>query len=155
MKNYQQSWRSLGEFIRSQRELAALSLRQLAEIAQVSNPYLSQIERGLYRPSAPILKSIAEALHISATSLYRQAGLLDSDHGHSAAMGVEEAIARDAHLTMDQKDALLRVYRGFLESAPAARRASPRSPKPGAATRSAAPRSRGKPAGARSSRSSR
>ena len=71
------AWRSLGDFIRSQRELANLSMRQLAEIAKISNPYLSQVERGLYKPSADVLKSIANALHISAETMYTQAGLLD------------------------------------------------------------------------------
>ena len=64
------AWRSLGDFIRSQRELANLSMRQLAEIAKISNPYLSQVERGLYKPSADVLKSIANALHISAETMY-------------------------------------------------------------------------------------
>ena len=71
------AWRSLGDFIRGQRELANLSMRQLAEIAKISNPYLSQVERGLYKPSADVLKSIANALHISAETMYAQAGLLD------------------------------------------------------------------------------
>ena len=71
------SWRALGEFIHAQRRLANLSLRKMAEMAQVSNPYLSQIERGLYRRSPEILKGIARALQISAESLYAQAGLLD------------------------------------------------------------------------------
>ncbi len=72
------AWRSLGDFIRGQRELANLSMRQLAEIAKISNPYLSQVERGLYKPSAEVLKSIANALQISAETMYTQAGLLDS-----------------------------------------------------------------------------
>ncbi len=71
------AWHSLGDFIRSQRELANLSMRQLAEIAKISNPYLSQVERGLYKPSADVLKNIANALHMSAETMYAQAGLLD------------------------------------------------------------------------------
>ena len=80
------AWRNLGEFIRSQRELANLSIRQLAEIAKISNPYLSQVERGLYKPSADVLKSIANALHISAETMYTQAGLLDNDSATRTAM---------------------------------------------------------------------
>jgi len=101
----------LGEFIRLQREIAHMSLRQLGEVADVSNAYLSQVERGLYQPSAHVLKSIADALKISAEELYTRAGLLD-DQGHAAS--VEEAIRLDAKLTPEQKDALLGVYRGFV-----------------------------------------
>lgn len=109
------AWRSLGDFIRGQRELANLSMRQLAEIAKISNPYLSQVERGLYKPSADVLKSIANALHISAETMYSQAGLLDpageqSDSHH----GVEHAIRMDPRLSVDQKEALMRIYRSFV-----------------------------------------
>lgn len=107
-------WGSLGEFIRSQRELANLSMRQLAEIAKISNPYLSQVERGLYKPSADVLKQIANALHISAETMYAQAGLLDettSDQNHH---GVEHAIKLDPRLSVDQKEALIRIYRSFV-----------------------------------------
>jgi transcriptional regulator with XRE-family HTH domain len=110
------SWSALGEFIRGQRQLARLSLRQMAELARVSNPYLSQVERGLYRPSADVLKAIADALHISAETMYAQAGLLDG----SKAGGVEEAIHADPYLTSSQKEALVRVYRGFVGDAPGA-----------------------------------
>ena len=108
------SWSALGEFIRGQRQLARLSLRQMAELARVSNPYLSQVERGLYRPSADVLKAIADALHISAETMYAQAGLLDG----SKAGGVEEAIHADPYLTSSQKEALVRVYRGFVGDSP-------------------------------------
>jgi transcriptional regulator with XRE-family HTH domain len=101
----------LGEFIRLQREIAHMSLRQLGELADVSNAYLSQVERGLYQPSAQVLKGIADALHISAEELYQRAGLLDDD---TRAASVEEAIRLDKRLTPEQKDALLGVYRGFL-----------------------------------------
>lgn len=101
----------IGEFIRLQREIADLSLRQLADLSDVSNAYLSQVERGLYHPSAQVLKGIADALHISAEELYTRAGLLDEA---ARTVDVEEAIRLDARLTPDQKDALLRVYRGFL-----------------------------------------
>ncbi len=105
----------VGEFIRSQRSLARLSLRQLAEKAKVSNPYLSQIERGLYRPSAEVLKSIADALNISAESLYARIGLVDPDR-ESKAPSVEEAIRIDPTLTTDQKKTLLAVYMNFTRS---------------------------------------
>jgi transcriptional regulator with XRE-family HTH domain len=104
----------LGEFIRMQRELAHLSLRQLSDLSQVSNAYLSQVERGLYRPSAQILKSIADALEISAETVYARAGLLDDDEPGRAGQGVEEAIRLDERLTAEQKDTLIRIYRGFL-----------------------------------------
>lgn len=108
--------KALGEFIRAQRRLANLSLRQLAEVAKVSNPYLSQIERGIYKPSAEVLKGIAQALHISAESVYAQAGLLDDeDRGERGSTNVEEAIRLDPRLSNDQKKALIAVYRGFLD----------------------------------------
>jgi transcriptional regulator with XRE-family HTH domain len=111
------AWRTLGEFIRGQRELANLSMRQLAEIAKISNPYLSQVERGLYKPSADVLKNIANALHISAETMYTQAGLLD-DTPESAENrhGVEHSIKLDPRLTVDQKEALIRIYRSFTAS---------------------------------------
>jgi transcriptional regulator with XRE-family HTH domain len=108
------AWRTLGDFIRGQRELANLSMRQLAEIAKISNPYLSQVERGLYKPSAEVLKSIARALHISAETMYTQAGLLDDSRaGEENHHGVEHAIKLDPRLTVDQKEALIRIYRSF------------------------------------------
>ncbi|MGH7756094.1 MAG: helix-turn-helix domain-containing protein [Vulcanimicrobiaceae bacterium] len=109
------AWKGLGQFIKSQRELANLSLRQLAEVAKVSNPYLSQVERGLYKPSADVLKSIADALQISAESMYTQAGLLDKGSDEAARSGVESAIRLDSRLTTDQKETLIRIYRGFTE----------------------------------------
>lgn len=113
-KSNEESWKALGEFIHAQRRLANLSLRQLAGMAEVSNPYLSQIERGLYRPSPEILKGIARALQISADSLYAQAGLLD-DRPEEPTPDVEQAIRLDPGLTTEQKETLIRVYRGFLE----------------------------------------
>jgi transcriptional regulator with XRE-family HTH domain len=112
------AWNSLGEFIRGQRELANLSMRQLAEIAKISNPYLSQVERGLYKPSADVLKQIASALHISAETMYAQAGLLDSSDPEDNHHGVEHAIKLDPRLTVDQKEALIRIYRSFTSTAP-------------------------------------
>jgi transcriptional regulator with XRE-family HTH domain len=107
------TWTAVGEFIRAQRRLANLSLRQLASMAQVSNPYLSQIERGLHRPSAQVLKGIADALEISAQSLYAQAGLLDEAR-EPVSGGVEQAVRLDPSLTTEQKETLIRVYRGLL-----------------------------------------
>jgi transcriptional regulator with XRE-family HTH domain len=104
-----QAWKSLGEFIRAQRQFARLSLRQMAELARVSNPYLSQVERGLYRPSAEVLKGIADALNISAETMYAHAGLLEP----STEGGVETAIHSDPYLSGEQKETLIRVYRGF------------------------------------------
>jgi transcriptional regulator with XRE-family HTH domain len=109
----------LGEFIRTQRRLANLSLRDLAERAAVSNPYLSQIERGLHEPSVHVLKSIAAALDLSAGTLLAQAGLLeqrDDSAGATEARGTAAAIRADAELTDDQKQALLAVYRSYLEA---------------------------------------
>jgi transcriptional regulator with XRE-family HTH domain len=102
---------ALGGFIRSQRRLAQLSLRDLAERARVSNPYLSQIERGLHAPSVRVLSSIAAALGLSAETLLAQAGLgvVDAQPGAS-----EAAIRADAALTDEQKDALLAVYRSYV-----------------------------------------
>jgi transcriptional regulator with XRE-family HTH domain len=106
-------WKTLGAFIRAQRQLAKLSLRQMAEIANVSNPYLSQIERGLYKPSAEVLKGIADALKLSAQSMYARAGLLD-DEDMVTANDVEAAIRLDPVLTTGQKETLIRVYWGLL-----------------------------------------
>jgi len=100
----------LGAFIREQRENARLSVRRLSDLADVSNPYLSQIERGLRRPSAEILQQIARGLKISAESLYVRAGILDPDPRE----GLEDAILRDTRLTRAQKDAMLGVYRSFV-----------------------------------------
>ena len=106
---------ALGALLRAQRHAAALSLRELSALTDVSNAYLSQVERGLYHPSGQVLKGIADALHISAEELYTRAGLLD-DAARRAA-DVEEAIRLDERLTPEQKDALLRVYQSFLGSA--------------------------------------
>jgi len=99
----------LGIFIRQQRERSAISLRKLADRAGISNPYLSQIERGLRRPSADILKSLARALSISAETLYERAGLLEGRE----TPGVEEAIRDDTELSDKQKQALTEIYRSF------------------------------------------
>ncbi len=107
---------SLGRFIRSQRKLANLSLRELAERTNVSNPYLSQIERGLHDPSVRVLKSIASALNLSAETLFAQAGLLDDLAGTdrpASRPDTEAAICADPDLTDEQRHALLAVYRSY------------------------------------------
>ena len=103
---------SLGDYLREQRVSARLSLRQLAAQAGVSNPYLSQIERGLRRPSAEVLQQLAKALRISAEQLYLRAGLVSPDDG--VAGSVELAVLGDAELTERQKQTLLDVYASFL-----------------------------------------
>jgi transcriptional regulator with XRE-family HTH domain len=102
---------SLGSYLREQRVAAELSLRQLAEQAGVSNPYLSQIERGLRRPSAEVLQALAKALRISAEQVYVQAGILNPDDDQ--VRSVELAILGDPMLTERQKQALLEVYEAF------------------------------------------
>ena len=104
----------IGEFIRDQRELAQVSLRQLARSAGVSNPYLSQIERGLRRPSAEILNQIAKALRISSEQLYVQAGLLDAHKGASA---VIDAVLADPMLSERHKSVLVEIYESFRREA--------------------------------------
>ena len=111
MRELPDRWRDLGEFIREQRAVARLSLRRLSDISGISNPYLSQIERGLRKPSAEILQQIAKALRISAETLYVRAGILEErDGGPSLA----DEILRDAALTEDQKETLVRVYLSFV-----------------------------------------
>ncbi|MGN6301220.1 MAG: helix-turn-helix domain-containing protein [Angustibacter sp.] len=102
---------SLGTYLRDQRVAAELSLRQLAEQAGVSNPYLSQIERGLRRPSAEVLQALAKALRISAEQVYVQAGILNPDDDE--VRSVELAVLGDPVLTERQKQALLEVYESF------------------------------------------
>jgi transcriptional regulator with XRE-family HTH domain len=103
----------VGDFIRSQRETARMSVRGLADVTRVSNTYLSQIERGLRRPSAEILQQIAKGLKISVESLYVRAGILPDEP--SPATGVREAIGSDTMLTPEQKQALLNVYESFVD----------------------------------------
>lgn len=105
---------SLGEFIRERRKQAEYSLRDLADRANVSNPYLSQIERGLHTPSVRVLKAIASALNVSAESLLVQAGLLEAGEGSDGTLSVEDAIRADAKLSDDQKSAILAVYRSYI-----------------------------------------
>jgi len=102
-------WRDLGEFIREQRHTGHLSLRKLSELAGISNPYLSQIERGLRRPSAEILQQIARALEISSETLYVRAGILEERDGAD----LVGEIRRDPSLTEEQKKTLIRIYTSF------------------------------------------
>jgi transcriptional regulator with XRE-family HTH domain len=116
----------LGSYIRHQRESARLSLRHLAKIAGVSNPYLSQIERGLRKPSAEILQAIAKALEISSETLYVKAGILEE---REPVEDLEAVIARDPHLTTEQRQVLIEMYRSFrqlteLRASPSGRNAS-------------------------------
>ena len=102
---------TLGDYLHDQRVAAQLSLRQLAEQAGVSNPYLSQIERGLRRPSAEVLQQLAKALRVSAETLYVHAGILDPEEGD--ARSVELSVLADSGLTERQKQSLLDVYASF------------------------------------------
>lgn len=106
----EQHWRELGEFIRDQRHLGQLSLRKLSEMAGISNPYLSQIERGLRKPSAEILRQIASALHISAETLYVRAGILDEP---GAPTDLIAEIRRVTDIDDEQKKALVQLYEMF------------------------------------------
>ena len=121
---------SIGEYIREQREQAKISMRQLAQSAGVSNPYLSQIERGLRKPSADILQQIAKGLRISAEALYVQAGILED---RSADSGVRSALLADPQLSERQKQVLIEIYESFRrENAVTARpeRIRKRTPRP-------------------------
>jgi len=131
MWNVQQE--ALGAFIREQRKRANLSLRQLAELTSLSNPYLSQVERGLHQPSVRVLKALSDALNVSAETLMAQAGLIDAiattgkdakadagtDTKADGDQDTEDAIRADKRLSDDQKAALIAVYRSMLGSAPA------------------------------------
>jgi transcriptional regulator with XRE-family HTH domain len=124
--------RNLGDYIREQRSIAEISLRQLASQAGVSNPYLSQIERGLRKPSAEILQQIAKALRISAEALYIQAGILEERYGDS---DVPAAILSDTHLADRAKQVLLELYEAYrrdaeTQQAAASASASPPAPSP-------------------------
>jgi transcriptional regulator with XRE-family HTH domain len=116
---------ALGSFIRAQRKMANLSLRQLAELTKLSNPYLSQVERGLHQPSVRVLRQISDALNVSAETLLTQAGLIDAvvaskdkseaqDPPDPDAPTTEDAIRSDDRLSEDQKAALIAVYRSML-----------------------------------------
>ncbi len=109
---------AFGAFVRSQRKLANLTLRQLAELTSLSNPYLSELERGMHQPSVRVLKQLSDALNVSAEMLLRHAGLADTmargaDGDEQAAVAVEQAIRNDATLDDTQKAALLAVYQSM------------------------------------------
>jgi transcriptional regulator with XRE-family HTH domain len=110
MKDLETRMHDLGEFIREQRRVARLSLRKLSDMAGISNPYLSQIERGLRKPSAEILQQIAKALRISAETLYVRAGILEERTGEHDLVA---EILRDPSITEPQKQALIQVYQSF------------------------------------------
>jgi transcriptional regulator with XRE-family HTH domain len=109
MAELENRWLDLGEFIREQRRIGELSLRKLSEMAGISNPYLSQIERGLRKPSAEILQQIARALEISSETLYVRAGILDDEREHDLITEVR----RDPTLREDQKKAMISIYESF------------------------------------------
>ncbi|SDS42282.1 helix-turn-helix domain-containing protein [Microlunatus soli] len=118
---------SLGEFIASQRRAARLTLRQLADQAGVSNPYLSQIERGLRKPSAEVLQQLSRALRISAAQLYVRAGILDPEEHESTS--VEVAVLADNAINERQKRVLIDVYTSFVAENAAATEATPTATK--------------------------
>jgi transcriptional regulator with XRE-family HTH domain len=125
---------SIGSFIRQQREQARVSIRQLAQAAGVSNPYLSQLERGLRKPSADILQQLAKGLRISAEALYAQAGMLED---RPEGTGVRDAVLADAELTERQKQVLIELYESFRKE-PAAVAGVAAAPSAGAAAGEAA-----------------
>ena len=112
---WKQQVAAFGEFMHTQRKLAKLSLRELAALTDVSNAYLSQLERGLHAPSVKVLKSLADAFKLPAEMVIGQAGLLDDETPGEPA-DAEAAIKADPRLTASQKEALLGVYRGFTTS---------------------------------------
>jgi len=121
--SWQAQREALGAFIRTQRQMANLSLRQLADLTNLSNPYLSQVERGLHEPSVRVLKAISDALNVSAETLLAQAGLVDAVAGEHPGIPdeagederTEAAIAADKRLSDDQKAALIAVYRSMVD----------------------------------------
>ena len=133
-------WRTqleaFGSFVRTQRQLAKLSLRELAELARVSNPYLSQIERGLHEPSIRVIQAIARALDISTETLLAQVGLVGDDGAEGRIHGATEAaISADPYLSDGQREALLAVYRSYVAESRntikrGAKTAAPKKPAP-------------------------
>jgi transcriptional regulator with XRE-family HTH domain len=115
---------TLGEIIRQQRELAEMSMRQFAQVAGISNPYLSQIERGLRAPSQQVLDGIASALKMSSDALYEQAGMPLPGDDDGPVSGVIEAIDDDPLLTSRQRAALKEIYGAFVATSPRARQAA-------------------------------
>jgi transcriptional regulator with XRE-family HTH domain len=122
VNDLEQRWNDLGEFIRDQRRIGHLSLRKLSEMAGISNPYLSQIERGMRKPSAEILQQIARALEISSETLYIRAGILEERTGEHDVVG---EIQRDPALAEDQKKTLIHIYASFASETRTARGPEP------------------------------
>ncbi len=139
MAELENRWLDLGEFIREQRRIGQLSLRKLSEMAGISNPYLSQIERGLRKPSAEILQQIARALEISSETLYVRAGILDDEREHD----LITEIRRDPSLTEDQKKAMISIYESFCTENAVWAAASGAAPAPDPAVGAEAPRGDG------------
>jgi len=106
--------RAFGDFLQSQRRLANISQRQLARASGVSDSYLSQVERGLYRPSAEVLKALAQAFEMPVSTMFAQSGLMDAASEDAPSVGIEAAIRSDTQLNAQQKNALLGVYKAFL-----------------------------------------
>ena len=142
MTELEQRWRDVGEFIREQRRVGHLSLRKLSEMAGISNPYLSQIERGLRKPSAEILQPIARALEISSETLYVRAGILEERPDD---VDLVTAIRRDPHISEEQKKTLVHIYLSF--AGDAAKATDPTGPAPSAAVEAEATSSTSAPAG--------
>ena len=116
---WQRQVEAFGEYVRAQRKLAKLSLRELAARAEISNAYLSQVERGLHAPSVRVLRSLADAFGVSAETILEQAGLLEDERDDEKTRAeTEAAIRADPRLTAPQKEALLAVYRGFASERP-------------------------------------
>ena len=146
----------LGEYLREQRLLAKLSVRQLSALAGVSNPYLSQIERGVKRPSAEILQQIAKGLSISAETLYVQAGLLDpKDIAAEAGATTRAAIRNDPALTNRQRQSLLDIYESFVSTKASAEKPAAKTTATAASRKKGSPMASGSkttPSSARTSR---
>jgi transcriptional regulator with XRE-family HTH domain len=113
MTEHDEMAQAFGEFIRAQRKFANISQRQLGRLSGVSDSYLSQMERGMYRPSPEIMKALAKAFGIAPSVLYTQFGLLDDEEGNGGAADVEDAIQRDSSLSTEHKQALLLMYRSL------------------------------------------
>jgi transcriptional regulator with XRE-family HTH domain len=127
MSELEERWRDLGEFIREQRHIGHLSLRKLSEMAGVSNPYLSQIERGLRKPSAEILQQIARALEISSETLYIRAGILEE---RPDGVDLVAEIRRDPYIGEEQKRSLIQIYESFRAANPVPVALLPEDPEP-------------------------
>jgi transcriptional regulator with XRE-family HTH domain len=115
MTNREEALADLGQYIRAQREIARLSLRHLARMTKVSDSYLNQVERGLYRPSPDVLTAIARGLGVSPDALFRRMGWLPVDDGAAVATSVTDAIAADDRLSQAQKSALIQMYRTMID----------------------------------------